>query len=146
MPIKRNFKIKSVTIILSVAIFILVFGVLLEDQVIPEPKKPLLTEQTAAKAKAKAKEKAEAKAAEKIKTAQEVAAEKRKKQTAKIEQLDQKASTTIQKADALVVKADQLIADAGLPKPEGNKSISLGNQSITKRLAKARSKLDSLKQ
>ena len=141
MSPSRHSKIKSTALIASVAILALVFGIMLDKQVVPETKKPLMTEEAVEQdnnktAKSDTKEK---------QTAQEQAAVRKKKQTAQIKQLDQKADVTIEKADGIIAQTDEIISKAGLPQPEASKQSAPENKKIAKRLADARSRLDALK-
>jgi flagellar biosynthesis/type III secretory pathway M-ring protein FliF/YscJ len=139
-PSQRS-KIQFATLVISVAIIAMVFGIILDDKVVPETKKPLMTEETAEKENVKAIE-----AEKEIKqTLQQQAVERRKQQSAQLEKLDQKAEATMEKANGLISKTDEAIAKAGLPEPVSANSASPQNKEIAERMAKARERLDKLK-
>ena len=141
MSPSHNSKIKSITLVVSVAIIALVFGIMLDDKVVPDAKKSLMTEEAAEKNSNK-----DAEVDKEIKQIlQEQATKRRKEQSVQIEQLDQKADVTIEKADGIISQTDELISKAGLPEPVSNKSTLPQNKEIPERLAKARERLDALK-
>ena len=141
MSPNRRSKIQSVILVVSVAIVALVFGIMLDDKVVPDAKKSLMTEEAAEKDSNKNTE-----VDKEIKqTLQEQAEKRRKKETAQIKQLDQKAEVTIEKADGIIAQTDKVFAKAGLPEPVSNKSALPQNKEIAERLAKARERLDALK-
>ncbi len=142
MSPSRRSQIQSITLVISVAILALVFGVMLDGEVVPEAKKSLMTEETAEQDSNKTAKVA----TEKKQTAQEQAKERRERQTSEIKQLDQKAEVTVEKAERLISQTDEMISKAGLTQqPTASKQIPPENKKITKRLADARSRLDALK-
>ena len=143
MSIQHQFNTKTIALILSVTVLTVVFGVMLDGQVVPDANKPLLTEESAEKDQIKTSETTKKALAEKRKASGE---RKREAAANQIEELDQKADATIEKAESLITETNEQIAKAGLKKPSGGKVTTPKNSNITKRLAKARSKLDSLKQ
>ncbi len=142
MSLNKKIKVETLTIVAAVAVLTLVFGIMLDDQVVPESKQPLMTEQSTEPEQAKTPEEKK----ELVEKRKAAAEKKRQAASSEIEELNQRADTTIEKAEGLITKTDELIAKAGLKTPEGSKTANTKNQGISRRLAKARGKLDSLKQ
>jgi predicted RNase H-like nuclease (RuvC/YqgF family) len=142
MSAKNNSNIKSIALVASVAIISLIFGVMLDGEVVPKPSKPLMTEE----ASKSDKDKSEAAVTNSSQKSDITAIEqKAKQQSSRLTELDQRVKTTTEKAEELTKQADQLIAKSGLPTPVANKEPAPENKNITKRLADARNRLEALK-
>lgn len=140
MPVQSNHKIKSIVLVASVAVLALVFGVLLDGNVMQKDKQPLSLEET------DRKDKTPIAATDSSQPSGIESEEQQTQQQSKqMKELDIKTEATMVKAEELAKQADQLVSENSLQQPTKNKPVAPDSKKVAKRLADVRSRLDALK-